>query len=158
MAKNRMADRLLKDLGDQMGIATLEFDESDSCLLQFDEKTTVLVLYEQQENVIYLFSYVGELPKESDKLVPMLKALMGGNYRWMDSGGATLSTRPNENEVVLTRKMEVEALGIDKLKNAVSGFVLAQEKWQGALASGVAPQIAVPDKIEATGPSPILKA
>ena len=153
-----MVDRLLSDLGDQMGIASLEFDEGDSCLLQFDEKTTVLMLYEQRENVVYLFSYVGDLPKQTDKLLPMIKAIMSANYRWLDSGGATFSIRPSESEVVLTRKMEIEALNIEKLKEAVSSFVLAQEKWQEALTTGVIPKIAVPEKPEAPSPTPAMKA
>lgn len=137
-SKNRMVDRLLTDLGNEMGIGGLVFDESDSCLLQFDEKITVLLLYEGRENVIYLFSYVGSLPEDERKSNVMLIKMMGANYRWQEAGGATLSIRPGDNDVVLTRKMEMDAIDINKLKSAVSDFVLAQEKWAVEMANGAA--------------------
>lgn len=133
MAKDRMADRLLSDLGADMGIEDLAFDESDSCLLQFDDKTTVLVLYEGREDVLYLFSYVGVLLEDKDKANKLLMAMMSANYRWKESGGGTLSMRPGDNDVVLTRKMSVAATDIDKLKAAISEFVVAEEKWAAVL-------------------------
>ena len=152
MAKDRMADRLLNDLGGEMGIEKLVFDDSDSCLLQFDEKTTVLILYEGREDVIYLFSYVGVLPE--DKGIELLKAMMWANYRWKESGGATLSMRPGDGDVVLTRKIPVEATNIEKLKTAVSDFILAEEKWSAVLLGKSPPPAQVQSQKPEVGKAP----
>lgn len=131
MSDQRQIDLLLKELGASMGMEELTFDENGGCVLQFDEVLNVLLLYEQHEDVLYLFSFVGELQK--GKKEKMMRHLLEANYRWTETGGATLSLREDEDNVVLTRKLKVESLTREHFEQTLSHFVTSLEKWMGYL-------------------------
>lgn len=127
----RPVDFILSELGDSMGMKDLAFDENGGCILQFDESMNVLLLYEGGDDVLYLFSFVGELAKDSEKKT--MRLLLEANYRWEESGGGTLSLRKGENNIVLTHKLAVAALTKEILEQYLSDFVTALEKWMNFL-------------------------
>ena len=131
MTQQRPIDLILSELGATMGMENLTFDENGGCILQFDETMNVLLLYEGNHEVLYLFSFVGEISEGKESVV--MRHLLEANYRWEGSGGATLSLRQDEDNVVLTRRLVVSSLTRESLEQTLSEFVTALEKWMSYL-------------------------
>ncbi len=128
MASKRTVDLLLTDLGKVMGLPDLAFDENDGCLLQFDDSLTALILYDGEAGVLYFFSYVGAILDQA--MGTVAPKLLEANYRWQDTGGATLSLRPgSENDVVMTQKFRLADMDAQKLQEHLGTFVMHVEKW-----------------------------
>ena len=158
MTQQRPIDLILSELGATMGMENLTFDENGGCILQFDETMNVLLLYEGNSEVLYLFSFVGEIPEGKESVV--MRHLLEANYRWEGSGGATLSLRKDEGNVVLTHKLLVASLTREALEQTLSEFVTALEKWMSYLgdSDGVTADVQASKSPNGVPPSAMIRA
>lgn len=124
---------LLSELGSQMGISGLQFDDQGCARLVFDGAVTLNLEHEPGSSKLQIYSVLGKVPVENKEHV--FQILLEGNLFGAETGGAVLAVDPLEREIVLFRTLEVEGITGAAFAEVVGHFVDAVEDWTGRLAT-----------------------
>ncbi|WP_081452580.1 type III secretion system chaperone [Verrucomicrobium spinosum] len=124
---------LLSELGSQMGISGLQFDDQGCARLVFDGSVTLNLEHEPSSSKLQIYSVLGKVPVENKEHV--FQILLEGNLFGAETGGAVLSLDPLEREIVLFRTFEGDGLTGAAFGEAVGSFVDAAEDWTARLAN-----------------------
>lgn len=124
---------LLSELGSQMGISGLQFDDQGCARLVFDGSVTLNLEHESGSSKLQIYSVLGKVPVENKEHV--FQILLEGNLFGSETGGAVLSLDPLEREIVLFRTFESDGLTGAAFAEAVGRFVDATEDWKARLAN-----------------------
>jgi hypothetical protein len=127
MVASHNVQSVLSELGVQLNIPELQFDEDQSCFLAFDEQAVNIQLIEEK---LYLTTHVATLPLE----VPhtLYEALLQANLYGKVTSGAIISLEPESRGVLLQEVLEgttcTLALLTTRLENllAVARFLAEQ--------------------------------
>ena len=120
---------LFAELGKQIGIESLAFDEEGSCTLAFDEDLVVTFLAANDD--LYAVCYVADLPEDKHKAIDLLNA----NFAWKGTQGATYAIEPGSNRVVLCRQWDASSLQIGQLVNDLEALVNVAEAEKANLSN-----------------------
>lgn len=120
---------LFAELGKQIGIESLAFDEEGSCTLAFDEDLVVTFLASNDD--LYAVCYVADLQAGSGKAEQLLNA----NFAWKGTQGATYAIEPGSNRVVLCRQWDASRLQIGQLVSDLEALVNVAEAAKADLNS-----------------------
>lgn len=123
--------RLVKDLGQNVGLPELSPDEDDYCCLGFDDKIIVHLQYSRENDMLMMFCQIGTVEKHFyDVIFPrILKA----NMFWQGTGGATLGADAETGEVLMAYQMSVQFMEYPKFQELLEGFINTAELWINTL-------------------------
>lgn len=124
---------LLSELGSQMGISGLQFDDQGCARLVFDGAVTLNLEHEPGSSKLQIYSVLGKVPVENREHV--FQILLEGNLFGAETGGAVLAVDPLEREIVLFRTLEGEGITGAAFADVVGHFVDAVEDWTARLAT-----------------------
>lgn len=117
---------LLTEFGAMVGIPDLAPDAEHRCNLMFDDVALSFELGADDESLC-IYSLIGSLP-EGDREAAHA-ALLGANYAFQGTRGATLCIEPQTGGVVLLRAEPLETLRLSRLAALVEDFVNTAELW-----------------------------
>ena len=118
------AQDLIKGLSGRLGI---ELDAGDACSFEADGMV-VSMYFPQESDFIAMSCDLGEPPPE--RLEGLYKALLGANYMFGGTMGATIALNPDDGRITLCRAMPTAALDVDQLCNQLEHFLNTAETWR----------------------------
>ena len=123
---NHQTIQLIHELGSQIGLPDLELDEDGACYLTFDD---VLLCLQADEDFSHLTVYapIVDLPAEGRETV--LLELLGANFFWKGSAGATFAYSTGAEKVILQIRLALPSLTLPDLASALESFVNQCEHW-----------------------------
>jgi hypothetical protein len=142
------ADQLLNSLGVAMGLPGLAFDGNGCARLMFDGKLAVNLEHDADAGTIQAFSAIAPLPARGREA--LYSMLLQGNLFGGETQGATLAIDIAQQEVVLSRAIDVAATGAPAFAALIEAFVNATEHWQQRVANsgGAAAPVPIVTRIE----------
>ena len=130
-------NRILTELGRNLGMPTLTLDESGALSLVFDGRLVVEMQLSQGQGLLFLMASVVPMPSQADDLeklavrlleTPLLEGIMNGAQFVIDS----LS-----EEILLLRAVTVTGLDATLLEQELNAFVACLTHWQKQVRKGV---------------------
>lgn len=123
---------LLSDLGAHMGLGHLQPDESGTCRLVFNGQVGVdLETDHEAGQTLVMHTVVGRMPTEGRRAFSLL--LLGGNHLAQMTQGAVLGIDATTDEVVLHRRLPLEACGSELVADELATLVSTAMKWSAHL-------------------------
>lgn len=122
-----VASILFSELGQQIGIETLGFDEEGSCTLAFDDE--IVITFLSSETLVYAVCYVGDW----DGQAAIAAKLLAANFAWKETQGATLAIEPGSNRIVLCRQWVLAELQVGELIEGIEAVVNVAEITRASL-------------------------
>lgn len=116
----------LKELGEQLELPDLRFDQDGFCSISTDQLQVCFVDFSSNDAIL-MFSQVSDLPDEPD--VEFLTMLMEGNFFTRETGGATLGVDEFKNAVVISKTLSLSALDKDSFIEQVADFADIAAYW-----------------------------
>ena len=125
------AEALVADLGQQLGIEALALDERGTCTLAIDEGAVIVTLgHNTRTGSIDLMVCLDEVEPSTTQLVRVL----GANFGWLETAGATFALEPGSGAMVLQRRCHGPELDHGGLRRAVEALVATADGWSRRLA------------------------
>ena len=118
------AHELMKGLAGRLGI---ELDAGDVCSFEADGMV-VSMYFPQASDYIAMSCDLGEPPPE--RLEGLYKALLGANYMFGGTMGATIALNPDDGRITLCRAMPTAMLDVDQLCRQLEHFLNTAETWR----------------------------
>ena len=115
---------LMKGLAGRLGI---ELDAGDVCSFEADGMV-VSMGFPQEADFLVMSCDLGEPPPE--RLEGLYKALLGANYMFGGTMGATIALNPDDGRITLCRAMPTAALDVDQLCRQLEHFLNTAETWR----------------------------
>ena len=109
---------VLAELGVQLSIPALKFDENHSCFLAFDEQAVNIQLI---ENKLYLTTPVATLPIEVPQ--QLYEALLQANLYGKVTNGAIVSLEPESRGILLQDVLEGATCTLNILINRLENLL-----------------------------------
>lgn len=122
---NEVAKGFLEELGSDLGIEGLEFDEYGYCCLEFPDQT--INIEADESGLIFLYAHLGNVPKE--KTEAFFAMLLEANYLWQQTGGGCLGVDREADVVLLAMQSHVAALDGQGFKNMMENFLNTSVTW-----------------------------
>lgn len=119
--------RLLTDFGKYLGLESLALDENGHCCLTFDE---IFVNIEAMDDssFVLLYSSLGQLPEDAGSETYM--RLLGANYFFQQTAGATLGLEADTGLVVMSHVVDMANMDLRRWKAVMTAFVDAAESCE----------------------------
>ena len=117
--------RTLAEFGQHAGMSDLAFDENGACLLVFDPRVAVYLVADPAAADLVLWSPIGELPEAFAAKV--MRRLLYANLFWRETAGATIGLNPENDSVILSRRVPAAGLDAAGLAAAVEVMVETAE-------------------------------
>ena len=131
MGSANLLKNLIAEFGASIGIPELTLDEENRCNLMFDE---VAVSFElsPDEDAVYIYAYLGDVVRTGNGA--LFTALLGANYLFKGTRGATIGVDEASGRVVMIRSEDLSALRLSRFSSLVEEFINLAELWQKKLA------------------------
>lgn len=117
---------VLSELGTELDISDLQFDENKSCFVAFDGQ---VVNIQMIRDWLYLTTHVATLPNETP--LQLYEALLQANLYGGVTGGATIAFEPESRAVLLQDRMEGEVCSKDRLVARLEAILSAAKELSG---------------------------
>ena len=114
------ADKVLAGLS-QTNSEGLRLDEDGVCRLVFESGGNVYVVLDAASDDLVVWTPAGVLPPEGQ--AEILRGLMRANLFWAGTNGATLSLAPDDETVVLARRVPLPGLDSEHLSGVIEQTV-----------------------------------
>jgi hypothetical protein len=125
------AEALVAELGQQLGIEALALDKRGTCTLAIDEGALIVTLgHNARTGSIDLMVCLDEVEPSGLQLVRIL----GANFGWLETAGATFALEPGSGALVLQRRCLGQELEHGGLRRAVEALVATADGWSRRLA------------------------
>ncbi len=125
------AEALVAELGQQLGIEGLVLDERGTCTLAINEGAVIVTLgHNPRTGSIDLMACLDEVEPSTTQLVRVL----GANFGWLETAGATFALEPGSGALVLQGRCLGPALDHGGLRRAVETLVATADGWSRRLA------------------------
>jgi hypothetical protein len=126
------AEALVTELGQQLGIESLALDARGSCTLAIDEEAVIVTIgHKARTGTIDLMICLDEIEATGARLVRVL----GANFAWLGTGGATFALEPGSGALILQRRLVDQELQHGGLGRALQSLVAMAETWTRQLAT-----------------------
>lgn len=119
--------KILKELGQSVGLPDLKADSDNHCCLSFDDKIITHIQYNDDNKVVILFTQLGSIDPE--KQASLYPRLLKANLFWQGTGGATLSVDDDNNEAILANQLPIATLDSSKFQEYLENFINTAELW-----------------------------
>jgi hypothetical protein len=131
MAERETVQDIIGGFGRTVGLDDLALDEAGYCCLVIDRDLVVNIELDEPGRRLMLYSAVGR--PGPDRLAALTE-LMEANYLGQRTNGATLGSRPDSGQIVLSREVPIAALDVPGFNTALEVFVNTAEEWTKRLA------------------------
>lgn len=123
--------RLLKELGQVVGLPDLVPDKDNYCCLGFDDKIITHLQYNEENDVLMLFAQLGTI--DEDKAVEIYPRILKANLFWQGTGGATIGVDDETREVLMSYQIAMRLLDSAKFQELLEAFINTAELWINTL-------------------------
>ncbi len=120
---------LLIDLGRRIGLDELSADGDGECVLEIGGLD--LTLREQEAGGVLIHASAGTLAAGAGRERQMAR-LLGGNYFFWETGGATLAADPVTGDIQLQYRQAVDGMDGGALYTLLANFLDRLEYWRAA--------------------------
>lgn len=127
-------DSILLELGHQMGIPNLKFESNGVCRLRFDGKYTVDIEATDNKKIVHIYSSIASIPAENRE--KFYEIFLEANLFGKGTGGATFGINKMENELMLTRALNMDTTDYQEFVNILESFVNHVESWMTNIENG----------------------
>lgn len=131
---------LLAALGARLGLPGLRADAAGTCVLTIDGALDLRLVLAPGGATLVLFAVLGTLTGTMSGTMtgtvdtPRLAAdMLRANYLWRGTDGATLSLDPEDDAVLLARRLPLAALDAPGLEDHLERFVRIATTWRARL-------------------------
>lgn len=127
------AEANLKELGKELNIEGLVFDENNTCILGIDDKFSLHLTYEPNSDRLYLYSpLLDGLPKDDKRKLKLYERLLEGSMLGGQMAGGGAGVAVNEELILMHCAIEMTHAEAIALKQFAPLFVEMVEKWRQA--------------------------
>ncbi|MBW2067592.1 MAG: type III secretion system chaperone [Deltaproteobacteria bacterium] len=110
----------LQELGSQIGIPDLSFDENGYCCLLFDD-IVVNVEADSDSEILFLYSNVGELPPEAN--AELYEMLLEENFLFRGTGGGALGIDKDTGIIAYAYQIPFDLVSSGNFEQILENFV-----------------------------------
>lgn len=121
----QVIQKLINELGIELGLEGLTLDEFGYCCLEFPEKTINLEADEQ--GTVFAYAHLGSLPEQDRE--DFYAKLLEANYFCQETGGGTIGIDREANVVVLMMQTHVAMLNSGDLHRVLQNFINVAVTW-----------------------------
>jgi len=126
-------ESLVRQLGEETGLASLALDAEGGCTLMFDEQTVVEIRPNESGERVILSATVCDY--RPDQELPVLRELAAANFDAIGTGGAVLAANTGDRQVVLQHHEPLADLEWPRFSALMSSVLDAAEFWRKRLES-----------------------
>jgi len=122
----------LKELGKELNLEGLEFDENNTCILGIDNAFSLHITYEPNSDRLYLYSpLLDGLPKDEKILLKLYQRLLEGSLLGGQMAGGGVGVAVKEELILIHCVLEM-GLGVDAsaLRRFVPIFLDNADMWR----------------------------
>lgn len=127
MPKENM-HHLIKELGQELGLPDMEMDDKDFVCIFAEDGVVLNLDYYEDEDVLVLYTTVGEINNENNRL-RIYEEMLRGNFVWESTAGATLCIDPSAKLALMMTNVTVGDLDLPKLMNVLNHFTRLAWVW-----------------------------
>lgn len=127
------AQQFLKELGEQIGLPELAFNEENLCFIEADQ-LPIQLEWEPDSNQLVFLSAVGQSPTE--KREAFFEALLRENFLYHGTVGETLSVEPNSGRVMLCYLIQLDFWPVSLALRRFVSFIEVSNHWVDRLNNG----------------------
>ncbi len=128
-----IADALLSDLGQRIGLPGLQMDNHGCCRLAFDGRWLVTLAL-MPRGRLFLYCPVGSPDATGALEAATLLCMLEGSFMGRGAAGATLAVGPDRRACV-QRDLSLALLDASSLHAEIEQILSTAETWSGRLAS-----------------------
>lgn len=120
------AHSLLAELGQQMNLPNLSFDNRGLSRLVFDRKIVVDLEHDEAGKVLHIYSVLGQIPPTNrEKLFEML---LSANLFGKETGGASAAIDSLTGDILICRSLALDKTDSVDFQKILENFLDAAEK------------------------------
>jgi Tir chaperone protein (CesT) family len=125
------AEANLTELGKELGIEGLKFDENNTCILGIDDQFSMHLTYEPNSDRLYIYSPILDgLPKNDSIKLKLYEKLLEGSMLGGQMAGGGVGVAVNEELILLHCTLDVASVPSAGLRTFAPLFVETVEKWR----------------------------
>jgi hypothetical protein len=119
-----------------LGLPTLEFDRNGCARMLFEGQLVINFERDKITGLLHLYCDIGPLPLRGCE--SLYRALLEANLFGIQTRGATLAIDGKQNQVVLSRAVQIDAIELSAFSQILDSFVSCASEWQRFLAEETA--------------------
>ncbi len=124
-------NKLLKDLGNNVGLPELSANSQGLCSLRFDDRLTIDLEYNEDREVFIISSLIGMIrPNQKEKFY---SEFLEANLLWVGTSGATLGVDPETLTVFICYQEPLAGMEFSRFQNLIKEFSDAALFWNRRL-------------------------
>lgn len=124
-------DKVLRQLADTLGLASLELDQNRACAFLVDDELHTELRYDERADVLCLYAEVGRArPLHEPEL---FQSLLDANGDGQALGAAHFAFAPDHQEIVLCRTLVGDDPSGQMLLEELAELLTASRQWRGRL-------------------------
>jgi hypothetical protein len=115
---------ILKEMGQKLGIAGLQFDENGNCSIRLSPKIAPILHlhYIPSKDSILFYSEIGHVPPANE--AELFRYFLEKNLFYRNSDGAFFAIDPNTAGLILEQYEAVDSLSPDRLESVLDAFIV----------------------------------
>ena len=117
---------LIAELGKDLGLANLAFDDEGKLVLKLGDQRVVMIVVRPEATSFVFYSEICAAAAVNTKL---LKRALEGNFAWSRTAGATLALDPKTGALVLHKELAVASIEFSQFIQSIEQFVEIAEAW-----------------------------
>ena len=125
---------VLSELGDRLGLGTIELDQDGGCLLAFDNNLLVDIEQAYEGPGFYLSATVCPAPQQKRQSV--FAELLEANLQGRGTGHACLAFDADLDEIVLSQTIANDDIEIEAFEQELEAFLNVLEHWKHRYETG----------------------
>src|SRR5262249_15426728 len=121
----------LKELGKELGLEGLEFDENNTCILGIDDEFSLHLTYEPNSKRLYLYSpLLDGLPRDEKTRLRLYERLLEGSMLGGQMAGGGVGVAVKEELILIHCTIDMEHAVSSALRAFAPLYVETVEKWR----------------------------
>ncbi len=128
------AQELLHDLGNEMGVGTLQLNSERTCRVLCDDRFDVTIEFPPTNDLCFVHAFIG-LAEDHDHPV-LYQTLLDANLLGRGTGGASFGCDMEHGDIILFRSFDLEGLTFIRFKAVFQDFLNYVEYWTDRLEKG----------------------
>lgn len=136
-------NKLLKDLGTNIGYADLQANSKGLCSLRFDDRLTIDLECDEKRDILLLSSLIGIIKDQQKEKI--YAEMLEANLLWAGTGGATLGVDPGTLTVFLCHQQRLQGMSFPEFQKLVKEFSSTSLYWNKRLLEGT-PRKEIPNQ------------
>ena len=131
MSSRDLVNRVIGELGANVGIPGMHLDDRGACAMIFDKVIIVNIAHRAEDDQAVLYCQLGH-PSDVNREA-LLSHLLEANFFWNQTQNSTLSLERSTGQVVLMNRLPAPALDLPQLLSVLEAFVNTAEGWMRTL-------------------------